>query len=481
MLGNQQCEGGCNNVASIYCDCVGRKVFLCDACFPNHRRKNPRFAHVALGVEVTTSFLIYQQRCAEFVKRKEELLGFLSKLEECSAELGRAVDEVMTALQTYCFQEVEASLNQENPALHGQYSPFLRGVQADCPLYVDFRVDTASIQGCMHNCLSLVWEKPQSIAQPLFDAGPDFAIPVQHQDAPPHIAQPQSSPQVYLHNQGQHRPPASPKYQRKSLIYSNSQTQVKVYEGYFTHNVAIKEKLHVTLADANAAISESLIVSRVKHLGTVDVYHYELQQEQAGFMSIMVMELLESDLDRETNLRAKEKSPWSEAELILYLEILIGTLAAAQQQGISHHDIKPQNVFCRQDGSCIKLGNFRASKSLLDALDHYDGSLFYISPQLKEIYVNELMNGEPSEDEYNPFKSDVYSLGLTFLFLARLRVPTEMTGSRQDLDKASRKIIEEIQGNYPILTQILPSMLAFDESLRCDFLQLQERWNKIKS
>jgi len=202
-LGNQQCEEGCNDLATIYCECTGRKVFLCDACFPNHRRKNPRMAHVALGVEVTTSSLIYQQRCAEFVKRREELLGFVGKVEECSAELGRAVDEVMTELQIYretqitelrqwkaqlasllyyCFQEVEASLNQENPALQGQYSPFLRGVQTDCPLYFDFRVDTASMQTCVHSFLSLIWERPQA------------AAPY------PNIVQPQASPQVPLYN-----------------------------------------------------------------------------------------------------------------------------------------------------------------------------------------------------------------------------------------------------------------------------------------
>ena len=81
--------------------CTGQKMFLCDACFPAHRKKSPILVHTTLSVKVTTSTDIYQQRCAEFVKRKEELLGFLSKLEECSAELGRAVDEVMRDLQAY--------------------------------------------------------------------------------------------------------------------------------------------------------------------------------------------------------------------------------------------------------------------------------------------------------------------------------------------------------------------------------------------
>jgi len=187
LKGNHQCEEGCNDLASIYCDCVGRKVFLCDACFPVHRKKSPRLAHVTLGVEVTTPSLIYQQRCAEFVKRREELLGFVGKLEECSAELGRAVDEVMTTLQTYretqitqlerwkaeltsllnhSIHEVEASLNQENPVLQCTYSHFLRGVQTDCPLYFDFKADTALIKGCMHNFLSCVWEKQKFIKRP---------------------------------------------------------------------------------------------------------------------------------------------------------------------------------------------------------------------------------------------------------------------------------------------------------------------------
>ena len=273
-------------------------------------------------------------------------------------------------------------------------------------------------------------------------------------------------------------------YQRESVLYSNPDAQVKIYKGYLTHNrtpVAIKEELHLTLADANASINEALIMSRVKHPGAVDVYGCELQQVQAEFMSVIVVELLESDLYKQVQHRASVKAAWSEGELIVYLETLIGVLAAAQQQGISHRDIKPQNIFCRQDGSDIKLGDFGASKSLLGAqmTATLKGSPFYLSPQLKQKYAI-MVSGGTSED-YNPFKSDVYSLGVTFLFLARLKAPTEMMGSLQDLEMNTNQIIGELQGNFPTLTRILPSMLAFHEPLRCDFLQLQEMWNQMKS
>ena len=181
MLGNQHCEGGCSNLASIYCDCIGRKVFLCDACFPNHRMKSPHLVHRTVGVEVTTPSDVYQQRCADFVKRKAELQVFLSKLDACTVEFGRAADDLLKMVQTYresqltqlgqwrkqiasdidyCILEVEGSLNQDKPALQGTYSPFLRGSPADCPLYFDFKIDTSSLYPNVQTLLRTLWQKP---------------------------------------------------------------------------------------------------------------------------------------------------------------------------------------------------------------------------------------------------------------------------------------------------------------------------------
>lgn len=86
---------------------------------------------------------------------------------------------------------------------------------------------------------------------------------------------------------------------------------------------------------------------------------------------------------------------------------------------MAHRDIKPANIFI--DGDRYKLGDF-GSACDTDSAEQYpaDGSIEYLSPEMRR-----RMMGESIEVDY--FQSDMYSLGVTMLHLAKLSLPSSLS------------------------------------------------------
>jgi hypothetical protein len=136
---------------------------------------------------------------------------------------------------------------------------------------------------------------------------------------------------------------------------------------------------------------------------------------------------------------------------------------------VSHRDIKPQNIFVK--GQVMKLGDFGSSSSNnQDAMAYsVQGSPFFLSPELKLMYLL-VLNGEEARQPYDPYKSDVYSLGVTMLFMALLRAPAELA-NLATLEESTNSLLTQC-GGYPILTDILRHMLAIRPEDRIDFSKL---------
>ena len=60
----------------------------------------------------------------------------------------------------------------------------------------------------------------------------------------------------------------------------------------------------------------------------------------------ILMELVDYDWEKEIKKRSKLKLYYTENELITILKSLIETFSLLQTKGISHRDIKPQNILC---------------------------------------------------------------------------------------------------------------------------------------
>ena len=257
-----------------------------------------------------------------------------------------------------------------------------------------------------------------------------------------------------------------------SLIYHDESSHVFIYRGLLQHTipVIIKEQIAASFFDINQAISEAMAMSALKHPGICTIYRCFVEEEKKGeIKSVIVMEQLEKDLMQEIEDRGKTDRYWTEKELMRFLALLVSALHTAMLKKISHRDIKPQNIFNSQDS--YKLGDFGSSAISLTPNPMrltVTGTPFFLSPELKRKYMA-MMNGTDTT-EYDPYKSDVYSLGLTVVFMAILRQPEGFI----ELPRL-REVTEQCIGRleqYPNLQPFLRKMLTESPTERISFDQL---------
>ena len=89
------------------------------------------------------------------------------------------------------------------------------------------------------------------------------------------------------------------------------------------------------------------------------------------------------------------------------------------------------------------------------------------------------MTGNWSTD-HNIYKSDVYSLGLTLLYMASLN-PIKDLAALNGLQELINRRIEDIANRYRTLAPILDKMLRVDEEERVDFVGLMRILDKRNS
>jgi serine/threonine protein kinase len=138
---------------------------------------------------------------------------------------------------------------------------------------------------------------------------------------------------------------------------------------------------------------------------------------------------------------------------------------------VCHRDLKPQNIFIKD--SSLKIGDLGSSRSLsYKALrDDFSitGTPLYLSPALRLAYARSL-NGGSSNVNHNPFKSDVFSLGLVLLYMASLEEVNSLAvveGLQREIDRR----LEIIRENYPVVFELIRNMLVIEEDQRVDFLE----------
>lgn len=194
-------------------------------------------------------------------------------------------------------------------------------------------------------------------------------------------------------------------------------------------------------------------------------------------------------------IKAKRKSnsylPFE--DLYRYTKTLIDGMAFLQGKGITHRDIKPENILIKQDEHKIlqiKIADFSESKldipnSTLQNMT-IKGTPSYLSPELFYSWVSQ------NELEHNPYRSDVYSLGLTLLELATLE--KVLDGEVRKIKETDKNPKVEDHGpfdhlinhalknfvaiysndkNAKNLEPIIKNMLSYQERHRFDFQTLE--------
>ena len=266
-------------------------------------------------------------------------------------------------------------------------------------------------------------------------------------------------------------------YEKYELIYSSPDGRVKVHRGYsqtLQKVVALKLQLHPSLAEANLTLREGLNQASLKHPNICEVY--DCQVKELAFEQVettLVTEFMEEgDLMKEIERRMRTAERWSEGEILDILTKIVVALVYAQANGICHRDIKPQNVFLRPPNE-IKLGDFGSSTSFAraDSVASFSlqGSPFYLSPELKACYIHYLTHGVNSV-RHDPYKSDVYSLGVMVLLMVRLQTPL-LLSNLGNLRKNTETLLEECT-EYPKVQKILRGMLEVTPENRIGLVEL---------
>jgi len=265
-------------------------------------------------------------------------------------------------------------------------------------------------------------------------------------------------------------------YNKTQCLYNNPAKGVTVHRAISSPGdqaVAIKEIQAGSLTLANTAVQEALNQAKLYCLeGVVRVYMCRVEEREGSYVASIVQELMDSDLHAEMERRKSTGEKWTEAQLIDMFCHLLSVLSQAQSLDLSHRDLKPQNLYLK--GNTIKIGDFGSSaicdfESLKTTLQ---GSPFFLSPELKEKYLQYLSQPDITL-AYDPFKSDVYSLGVTFAYMITLEAPMVLA-KLEGLEGTTNLYVNRLEVGEET-KEVLRAMLAVNAANRPSFAELLDR------
>jgi len=199
-------------------------------------------------------------------------------------------------------------------------------------------------------------------------------------------------------------------------------------------------------------LREGAIAASINHPHTVYVYG----SEEVDGAPVITMELVAGGTLRD-RVQAQGALPPAEA-VDLILQVISG-LAAAEQAGILHRDVKPANCFVDREG-IVKVGDFGLSIST--AASQRATGMFQGTPQYAP---PEQIRGEPLD-----VRADIYSVGATLFYLLTGQPPFD----DQDLTTLITRVTveaprspREMKAGVPeALGQLVMRCLAKDRSAR---------------
>ena len=202
--------------------------------------------------------------------------------------------------------------------------------------------------------------------------------------------------------------------------------------------------------------------------------------DKYNLVMYILMEVANCDWEQELLNRHKDNAFYSEIELIEILKSLVNTLAELQKKGISHRDVKPQNILCfGKDGYKLSdFGEAKAKKRNFIKSNNFEentrkqtvrGTELYMSPILFKALQMNAVDGV----QYNAYKSDVFSLGMCFLLASCLNYQS-LYDIREVYDmEILKEIVEKYLKNYSNnYINLIINMLQINERLRPDFIEL---------
>lgn len=212
------------------------------------------------------------------------------------------------------------------------------------------------------------------------------------------------------------------------------------------------------------------------------VYHSHYKENSNNYL---VFDLYPKSLAIPLNemMKNKRESPLDFQKLMTYWKSLVNALAFLQSWEICHRDIKPANILLDEKEEQVYLTDLGVSKNISSVFSENTvvGTLKYLSPELETAVAN-----KNTQIKYDPFKSDVFSLGLVFLELGTLNIPLAHSDKEiwvknirrgiEDFAKIYEKNLKNHSESEKIqlarFTETLEKCLEFEAAARPDFIDL---------
>lgn len=202
----------------------------------------------------------------------------------------------------------------------------------------------------------------------------------------------------------------------------------KVYRA-FDHKtrrlLAVKEQIISNDEEMDDLIYEDKILTTIQKFNNFNyLKYYGLFKDPNSNSFFMEMETGVVDLYKMNYHRNLIKNNYSKSELLFILKSLLNDFAYLEEKDISHCDVKPQNVILIEVlGKIVyKITDFGLSRilkpnvKLINCEEMMGYSNLYVSPEILEI--DQDIN---TFKEYDPFLSDVYSLGILVITLMNIK------------------------------------------------------------
>jgi len=260
-------------------------------------------------------------------------------------------------------------------------------------------------------------------------------------------------------------------YRREQLLYKNPANRVEVYKVFDTRtNVYAVLKIISTHRpeEVKAISDEAYGQASLQHSNICRVYDYFQEQSEGLMNCCIVLEFLDSDLLKDLTNRKNQGFAYTEVDLWTILRQVSSALAFAKSSGVAHRDIKPANILLSNAKEC-KVADFGTAKPTEQIIASHTvvGTPMYLSPQIREGMVK-----FRDVTQYNPYHADVYSLGITMVYLATLESPMKL-GVLNGLEERITAEIQGIRAYSDNFRQVLWAMLRVREEDRISIEQVE--------
>ena len=265
--------------------------------------------------------------------------------------------------------------------------------------------------------------------------------------------------------------------QNKNPLYVNPKAFSKVYrleQDLYPYPIFVKRISYGINVEFEYAVREEAFARKFAHPHICPVIGI-CREAIDNMINIYIVSKamscsLQLDIEERSRKKDTEDSSYTEDELWRHFKDMASTLAYLQEQNTAHRDLKPSNILI-DDQQKMQLTDFGFAKECSGREHTVLGSQPYLSPDLRRYFLS--ASSEGGQALHNPFKSDVYSLGLVFLYMTTLELPQHFTDLQNLQGKLDHYISEQVQGYSANWRAVLKRMLMVLEMFRPDFLGLQ--------